>query len=179
MFKKLYPFEYVESVFSIDYNKLYDKGYRGLIFDIDNTLVHHGDDSNKKVDNLFKEIQAIGFKTLLLSNNNEERVKRFLKNIDSLYICDAEKPKIINYQKALKMLDLEKNEVIVIGDQLFTDILGANRSKIPSILVKFIRLKDEVNIGKRRHLENIILKFYNKNRKYKNRIGNIYKKGDY
>ena len=90
MFKMFYPYEYVESVFSIDYNKLYDKGYRGIIFDIDNTLVHHGDDSTKEIDELFTTIQTIVFKTLLLSNNNEDRVKRFLNNIDSLYICNAE-----------------------------------------------------------------------------------------
>jgi len=103
MFKLFYPYEYVESVFSIDYNKLYNMGYRGLIFDIDNTLVHHGDDSTPEIDNLFKVIQNIGFKTLLLSNNNEERIKRFIKNIDSLYICDAEKPNTANYLKAVEM----------------------------------------------------------------------------
>jgi len=45
MFRLFYPYEYVESVFTIDYNKLYSLGYRGIIFDIDNTLVHHGEDS--------------------------------------------------------------------------------------------------------------------------------------
>ena len=83
MFKRFYPYEYVESVFSIDYDKLYDKGYRGLIFDIDNTLVHHGEDSTEEVDRLFKMMQDIGFKTVILSNNNEKRVKSFLSNIDS------------------------------------------------------------------------------------------------
>ena len=89
MLKIFYPYEYVENVFSIDYKKLYDKGYRGIIFDIDNTLVHHGDDSTKEIDDLFQTIQNIGFKTLLLSNNSEKRIKRFIKNIDSLYIHDA------------------------------------------------------------------------------------------
>ena len=93
MLKKLYPYQYVESVFSIDYNELYKKGYKAIIFDIDNTLVPHGKDSTKQVDKLFKTIQNVGFKTLLLSNNTEERVKRFLKNINSLYICDAENQK--------------------------------------------------------------------------------------
>ena len=97
MFKIFYPYEYVESVFSIDYNKLYNKGYKGIIFDIDNTLVHHGDDSTKEIDDLFKTIQGIGLKTLLLSNNSEKRIKRFIKNIDTLYICDAEKPNTKNY----------------------------------------------------------------------------------
>jgi len=176
MLEKFYPYEYVDNVFVIDYEKLYNKGYRGLIFDIDNTLVHHGDDPTEQVDNLFKEIQNIGLKTLLLSNNNEARVKRFLKNIDSLYICDAEKPNINNYLKAVEMLNVKKEEVLYIGDQIFTDILGANRSGIPSILVKFIRLANETKIGKRRHLENIILSFYKRNKKYRNRLGDVLKK---
>lgn len=176
MFKVFYPYEYVDSVFSIDYNKLYNIGYRGIIFDIDNTLVHHGDDSTKEIDELFITIQNIGFKTLLLSNNNEERVKRFLKNIDSLYICDAEKPKTDNYLKAIEMMNIKKEEALCIGDQIFTDILGANKSGIASILVRFIRLKCETKIGKRRQLENLILKFYKRNKYFQNRFGNIVKK---
>lgn len=175
MLRFFYPYEYVDNVFCIDYNELYKKGYRGLIFDIDNTLVHHGDDSTEKIDELFRIIQNIGFKTLLLSNNNEERVKRFLKNIDSLYICDAEKPKVANYLKAVEMMNISKEETLFIGDQVFTDILGANKSGIASILVKFIRANGETKIGKRRQLENIILKMYKKNKKFQNRLGNIIK----
>lgn len=177
MLNKLYPYEYVDSVFSIDFNELYKKGYRGIIFDIDNTLVHHGEDSTKEIDELFREIQKIGFKTLLLSNNGEERINRFLNNIKSLYISNAQKPKKSNYLKALKMLNLNKNEVVFIGDQIFTDILGANRSGIPNILVKFMYKENETNFGKRRQLENVILEFYRRNRKAQNRIGNIIKKG--
>ena len=177
MLNKLYPYEYVDSVFSIDFNELYKKGYRGIIFDIDNTLVHHGEDSTKEIDELFREIQKIGFKTLLLSNNGEERINRFLKNIRSLYISNAQKPKKSNYLKALKMLNLNKNEVVFIGDKIFTDILGANRSGIPNILVKFMYKENETNFGKRRQLENVILEFYRRNRKAQNRIGNIIKKG--
>lgn len=175
MFHVFYPYDYVDSVFSIDYNKLYDKGYRGVIFDIDNTLVHHGDDSTKEVDDLFKNIQSLGLKTLVLSNNNEERVKRFLTNIDSLYICDADKPKTENYLKAVKMLEIDKKEAIYIGDQIFTDIVGANRSGIANLLVKFIRAEGETKIGKRRQLEKIILKFYKKNKSYQHRLGDIVK----
>ena len=178
MFKYFFPYEYVESVFSIDYSKLYKMGYRGLIFDIDNTLVHHGEDSTPEIDNLFLTIKNIGFKTLLLSNNNEERIKRFIKNIDSLYICDAEKPKKTNYLKAIQMLNINKEKVLFIGDQIFTDILGANISGIPNILVKYMRYKEKTKIGKRRKLENIILKFYKRSKKFQNRIGDIYKKED-
>ena len=60
MFKVFYPYEYVDSVFSINYDELYNKGNRGIIFDIDNTLVHHGDDATKEIEELFKEIHNIG-----------------------------------------------------------------------------------------------------------------------
>ncbi len=164
MFKLFYPCEYVDSVFQIDYQELFNKGYRGLIFDIDNTLVHHGEDATREIEELFIIIQHIGFKTLLLSNNDEARVKRFLRNIDSLYICDARKPHVDNFIKAVKMMGINKEEAIVVGDQIFTDILGANKSKLFSILVKYIRADGETKIGKKRQLERIILWFYQKNR---------------
>ena len=175
MFKKFYPYERAESVFAIDYNKLYEKGYRGLIFDIDNTLVPHGKDSTPQVDELFAVIKNAGLKTLLLSNNDEPRVKRFLKNIDSLYICDAEKPAKEGYIKALEMLGFDKNETICIGDQVFTDIYGANRCGIPNILVDYIKKPGETKIGIRRHLEIIVLKIYSLRKKYIHRLGDITK----
>ena len=177
MIKVLYPYEYLESVFSIDYNKLYNKGYRGIIFDIDNTLVHHGEDSTKEIDELFQFIQCIGFKTLLLSNNNEERIKRFLKNINSLYICDAKKPSVTNYLKAIKIMNIRREQALFIGDQIFTDICGANRSGIDNILVKYMSYNDETKIGIRRNLEKIVLKLYKLNKSCQNRIGDICKEG--
>ncbi len=175
MLSLLFPFEYAESVFSIDYEQLYKNGIRGLIFDIDNTLVHHGDDSTDQIDALFQKIHKTGLKTLLLTNNDEERVKRFIKNIDTLYICDADKPDISGYLKAVELLGIKKEEAVCIGDQIFTDILGANRCKMASILVKFIRLEGETRFGKRRAVESVILKLYAKSHRYRNRLGNILK----
>lgn len=173
MLECYYPYEYADSVFSIDYQKLYDKGFRGIIFDIDNTLVHHGDNSNPKIDALFQKIQGIGLKTLLLSNNDEERIQRFIKNIDTPYICDANKPDPKGYLKAVELLGIKKEEAVVIGDQMFTDILGANRSGIASILVKFIKLDSETRIGKRRYLEYLLLELWKHQKKYYRRLGNI------
>lgn len=173
IFKNYYPFEFFDSVFEIDYKKLYKFGYRGIIFDIDNTLVPHGKDSTDEVDKLFKTIQAIGFKTILLSDNGEKRINSFLKNIESLYISNANKPKTKNYYKAVKMLNVDKSQVVYIGDQIFKDIYGANKSGIDNILVKFIGWETETKIGIRRRLEKIILKFYRLNKSYQNRIGDI------
>jgi len=175
MLKMFYPYEYVENVFAIDYKKLYNKGYRGIMFDIDNTLVPHGDDSTKEIDELFRKIHKIGFKTLLLSNNGEERIKRFNKNIGSLYICNSEKPKVKNYLKGIEMMNIKKEETLFIGDQIFTDIYGANRSEIDNILVKYIGYYKKEKKGIRRNIEKIILKLYGVNKSCQNRLGNIQK----
>ena len=173
MLKSLYPYEYVKSVFHIDYNKLFKIGYKALIFDIDNTLVHHGEDATKEVEALFVYLHRIGFKTLLLSNNDSERIEKFIANIDTVYIADAEKPQTHSYFKALEMLNVKKEEAIVIGDQVFTDIRGANRSGIANILVEFMRYESETKIGKKRTVEKFILKLYSLRKKYQNRFGNI------
>lgn len=171
----LFPYEYVDSVFSIDYGKLVQKGFKGIIFDIDMTLVPHGADSTKEIDELFKTIHKAGLKTLLLTNNSEERVKRFIKNIDTLYLCDAEKPNPEGYLKAIQMMGIKKNETVFIGDQIFIDIYGANRCGIASILVKYVTAEVETKIGIRRNLEKIILKLYGITKVYQHRLGDILK----
>lgn len=102
----------------------------------------------------------MGFTTLLLSNNNRERIMRFAKNINTLYIEEAGKPHPDCYLKAVEKMGLHNDEVLVIGDQLFTDIFGANRSHLPSILVKYIGFYKKEKKGIRRNLEKIVLWFY-------------------
>lgn len=174
MIKYFYPFEYTENVFSIDFQKLRDKGYKGVIFDIDNTLVHHGEDVTNDIEVLFTSLHNLGFKTLLLSNNSQERVEKFNRNINTLCISEAEKPKKNNFLKSLELLDMKKDEVVMIGDQLFTDIYGANTCGIDTILVAFMRHNHEDKIGIRRNIEKVILKFYSKSKRYQNRIGDIF-----
>lgn len=178
MLKSFYPYEYAESVFAIDYQKLYALGYRGIIFDIDNTLVPHGKDATPEIEALFREIQSIGLKTLLLSNNNQARIERFLENIESPYICDAEKPAPDGFYRAVELLGLQPNEVVAVGDQVFTDIRGANRSGLANILVRFIGAGQTKKIGKRRRVEQLILVCYRRNRRFCHRLGDILKKGD-
>lgn len=167
---RYYPYEYVEDVFSIDYKALYEKGFRGLIFDIDNTLVPHGADSTEEIDKLFLCIHETGLKTLLLSNNSEARVKRFKENIDTLFIYDANKPESEAFKQAVVMLGIKDEETIVVGDQVFTDIYGANMSGLASILVKYIGYYKKEKKGIRRNIEKVILYFYRHSRKYQHRL---------
>ena len=176
MLRLFYPYEYVSSVFDIDYQKLYQQGYRAVMFDIDNTLVPHGKDSTPDVDALFDRIHQVGLQTFLLSNNSEERIQRCLRNIDSQYLFDAQKPKPANYLRAVQILGVKKEEVLFVGDQIFTDILGANLAGIDNILVAYIRRKDETKIGIRRNLEKIVLKCYSISKRYQHRLGAIEKK---
>lgn len=167
MLKKYYPTYFAESVFDIDYERLFSEGITSLIFDIDNTLVPHGKDSNARVDGLFERLNSMGFTTLLLSNNSEERIKSFIKNIDTLYIHDAEKPKTDGFRKALDLLNSDKANTVMIGDTLFTDIAGASNIGIHSILVRYIGYGNGEKIGIKRTIEAFILKFYFKSKYFK------------
>ena len=151
----------------IPFEKLYEEGYRGLIFDIDNTLVMHGAPADERAKNLFVRLKLIGFDCCLLSNNQEPRVKMFNDDVHVHYICDAHKPSTKNYEKAMKIMGTDTSNTIFIGDQLFTDVWGAKRTGIRNILVKPIHPKEEIQIVLKRKLEKIVLHFYKKSKRKK------------
>lgn len=160
MFGKFYPGEYLESVYGIDFEKLYKEGYRGIIFDIDNTLVPHGAPADQRAKNLFQSLKKQGYRCCLLSNNKEPRVKSFNDEVQVQYIFKAGKPKVRGYQKAMEMMETNKENTLFIGDQIFTDVYGANRAGIRTILTKPIHPKEEIQIVLKRYLEKIVLAFY-------------------
>lgn len=162
MFKMFYPDAYLASAYVVPYEALYEKGYRGLIYDIDNTLVPHGAPADKQAIQLFEHLKEIGFHTCLISNNKEPRVKMFNEPIGTDYVYDAHKPSTKNYKKAMEIMGTTCENTIFIGDQLFTDVFGAKRSGIPSILVRPIHPKEEIQIVLKRYLEKIVLHFYKK-----------------
>ncbi|GCA68312.1 hypothetical protein KGMB01110_27480 [Mediterraneibacter butyricigenes] len=162
MFKMFYPDAYLASAYVVPYEALYEKGYRGLIYDIDNTLVPHGAPADKRAIQLFEHLKEIGFHTCLISNNKEPRVKMFNEPIGTDYVYDAHKPSTKNYKKAMEIMGTTCENTIFIGDQLFTDVFGAKRSGIPSILVRPIHPKEEIQIVLKRYLEKIVLHFYKK-----------------
>ena len=148
MLERWYPTAHVPSVFAIDYEKLAALGYKGILFDIDNTLVHHGDDSTPEVDALFRHIH-------------------------SLFIAEAGKPDPAAYRRACAMLGLPPEQVVCVGDQVFRDIRGANSAGLDSILVDFIRLPGETHYGKKRVLEKVILWFYHRDPRRRGRLDGI------
>lgn len=172
MLEQFYPYEYAQSVFGIDYEKLYALGYRGLIFDVDNTLVHHGDPSTEEVDSFLLGLQSRGFKIVLLSDNEASRLESFTANTHIPFVSDAEKPSPKGYEMALGKLGLQRSEIIVIGDQIFTDIRGANASGFASILVHYVTVPGQ-RVGKRRYIEKALLALWRRNKRLCQRLGSI------
>lgn len=160
MFDMFFPDRYVASTYVIDFEKLYEEGYRGIIFDIDNTLVPHGAPADNRAVELFKRLKAIGYQCCLISNNQEPRVKMFNQKIQTAYIYNAHKPSVKNYRKAMEIMGTDEEHTFFVGDQLFTDVWGAKRAGIQSILVKPIHPKEEIQIVLKRYLEKVVLYFY-------------------
>lgn len=167
MLKTFYPDDYTASTYVIPFEELYKKGYRGLIFDIDNTLVPHGAPADERAITLFERLRKIGFDTCLISNNQESRVQPFADKVGSKYVFDAHKPSTKNYKKAMGLMKTSKENTLFVGDQLFTDVWGAKRTGMKSILVKPIHPKEEIQIVLKRYLEKIVLFFYKRSKKEK------------
>lgn len=170
MFKKFYPKKVVHSTYSIDFKKYYEKGYRGILFDIDNTLVPHGAPATKQAIEFFEKIKAMGYECCLISNNKLPRVKPFADAVGAKFIDDAHKPSRKAYQKAMELMGTDGANTLFVGDQLFTDVYGANRVGMYSILTRPIHPSEEIQIVFKRKLEKPVLKSYMKyRRKHKNR----------
>ena len=153
MIKMLCPSEMAISAYEIDYDQLYRNGFRGIILDIDNTLVPHGENASDESVYLINKMKNTGFNLCIISNNDEERVFRFNKNIGLPYVFKALKPSKKGYTKAKEILGCSNDKIICIGDQIFTDIAGANRAGMYSILVKPIDPKEPPFVRFKRLLE--------------------------
>ena len=160
MLKKFFPDEYYESTYIIDFEQYYKDGYRGVIFDIDNTLVPHGAPADERSIALFKRLREIGFDSVLLSNNKEPRVAMFNEPIGTNMMWKAGKPLPDNYRKAMEVMKTNEKNTLFVGDQLFTDILGAKNADIRALLVKPMNPKEEIQIVLKRKLEAIVLRSY-------------------
>ena len=143
MYYKYIPDMYYKNVFDIDFNLLRKRNIKCIVFDLDNTLAPLSlKEPNDELKELIKKVDYLGFKMVILSNATKKRVQPFkeILNIDSAYF--ARKPNSKKYKKILEMYDLQPNEVACIGDQLITDIKGANRMGMVSVLTDKLAKKD-------------------------------------
>ena len=161
-----YPDITEDSAYDIDYEGYYRKGFRGIIYDVDNTLVPHGAPADERARALFLRLHRIGYRVTLLSNNKEPRVKSFAEDvIYADYIYKADKPSPKGYREAMKRMGTTEKNTFFVGDQPFTDVWGAKNAGILGILVKPIHPKEEIQIIFKRQLEKIVLYFYMRKQK--------------
>lgn len=144
--KYFVPDLYKSDIYSLDYKQLYESGIRILLVDLDNTLIPYDIAvPDTKLITLFESIQALGFEVVIISNNQRSRIKPFSLLIDLPFISSAKKPLKSGFKKALKKVNESPNpsEVLVIGDQLMTDVFGAKRMGYSVCLVEPIKKRSE------------------------------------
>ena len=156
----LIPDIYAQSIYTIDYKKLKEKGIKCLLFDLDNTIPQtYVKTPSKEIINKFEEIEELGFKVIILSNALKSRLKPFkeILNVDtSALSC---KPLSFKYKKIMMMYNYDEKDIAAIGDQLYTDIKGANKLNITSILVNPLSKRESILTKYNRIKEN---KLFNK-----------------
>ena len=162
----LYPDYYCNKVTDITPELLQKNNIKGLILDVDNTLIDFDRNLVDGVEKWITQIKENKIKCIILSNSNKvDKVKMVAQTLDLPYIYFATKPLKRGFRKAKEQLQLENENIAVIGDQIFTDVLGANRTKMFSILVNPVAEKDIWITKLKRPLEEAIVKSYVKRQK--------------
>lgn len=157
----IYPKIYLKSVTEITIEFLKEKGIKGLILDVDNTLIDFDKNLSDKIVEWCESLKQNGIKMCILSNTNKvEKVKKVADKLKLEYLYFAKKPFKKGFRRAKELLGLEAENIGVVGDQIFTDVIGANRSKMFAILVKPIDKRDLLMTRIKRPLENLVIKSY-------------------
>ncbi|KUO77576.1 MAG: HAD family hydrolase [Clostridia bacterium BRH_c25] len=159
MKNRLKPDLFLNTVYELDTGMLKAGGIRAIIVDIDNTLVSWDTKvPDEKVIELVCRLGAEGFKICILSNNTKKRVEEFNKGLNLPAIHKAVKPSKRAFKRAMKLMESTAENTAVIGDQLFTDVLGGNRLGLFTVLVSPISDKEFIWTRIVRMLERIVLK---------------------
>ena len=161
--KQFYPDFRAESVLTADFAKLYDRGVRFIVFDADNTLVSYEEtEPSGRILELVKELKDAGFGMCILSNGHKERIKKLAAALGMGFEGDAFKPSRKGFGRVFEQYGVTGSETLVVGDQIFTDIWGANRLGMHSILVKPMVQGEEPQIVLKRVLELPVLLNYHR-----------------
>lgn len=156
--EKLMPDEFVESIHEIEIESLLRRNIRAVITDLDNTLVEWDRPlATPEVEAWLSRLREAGIQVTVVSNNNRQRVKHFCEPLGIRFIWAARKPRSQAFLRAVKEMDVPIAQTVVIGDQLFTDVLGGNRLGFHTILVVPVASTDGFFTRFNRQLERIAL----------------------
>jgi len=156
--KLLSPDLHLNNIFDIDADHLQSLGIKGIITDMDNTLVPWSDRTvYPRLADFFTSLKKKGFKLFIVSNNSRDRGGQLARELDIPAIWYAVKPRRGAFRKALHEMNLSPEQVAVVGDQIFTDVLGGNRLGLYTIHVNPISEKEFVTTKLMRMLERFIL----------------------
>lgn len=155
------PNAYFKKVEEITIEFLQKNKIKALILDIDNTLIDYKENLSQSIQIWAKELKGQGTKLYILSNTNKkEKVEKVANALEIPYINFAKKPLKSGFKKVQKELNEKAENIGVVGDQIFTDIIGGNRSKMFTILVEPIDKKDYWYTAWKRPIENRIKEKY-------------------
>lgn len=162
--RRLVPSLFVESVYEIDLEQLKSRGVRGILTDLDNTLVRWDEpDATPKILQWLDHVRdTYGIKVCIVSNNNHSRVERFAKPLNIPFVASAKKPSNLPFRRGLDVLGTKPEETVVIGDQLFTDVLGGNRMGLYTILVAPVGEKEFIGTKVLRAMERVAFSYLRK-----------------
>jgi hypothetical protein len=161
----LYPKYYCRKITEIDISFLEKNNIKALILDVDNTLIDTDRVLLEGLEKWHKDICNAGIKTIILSNSNKvDKVSSVAKTLGIEYIYFGTKPLKRGFKKAIEKLNLPPENIAAVGDQIFTDVIGANRCKLFPILVEPINEKDLLITKWKRPIEEKIIKKYLKNK---------------
>ena len=162
-----YPDIYAKNIYTINYNKLKDKGIKCLVFDLDNTLVPvKAKMTTREVETFIRRLRQNKFTVILMSNSPKKRVSLFNKSLDIPVFSFSMKPLKRKYKKMLKEYGFDLSEVAGIGDQIMTDIWGANKMGFTSILVDKMTKEDFKWTKLNRIVESLILKHFHHKKRF-------------
>ena len=157
----IYPKIYLENVRQITIEFLKENNIKALILDVDNTLIDFDKNMEEGTKEWCEDLKKQGIKFCILSNSNKvEKVKKVAGELNIAYFYFGTKPFKRGFKKAINYLQEKNENIAAVGDQIFTDIVGANRCKIYSILVKPIKEKDLLVTKIKRPLENMVINRY-------------------
>lgn len=150
----------IDTIYNLDPKQLNKMGIKAVFSDLDNTLLAWNKaDTAVEMDQLNKKLAKAGIKLVVISNNNVERIGKVLNPYHIQFIAKARKPLPIGINKELKILKLNKNQVLMVGDQLITDIQAGNLAGVGTVLVKPLVKTDKWNTRINRFFEKFIFFF--------------------